>query len=512
MQFRKTRPALIPCVLASFFALAASLAQADSPEVALIPIGELSAACKKAKTEFHPLTPPDVQQAKKELLRDLDLLDRRLSQAGSNGDDWRKYLLWSALQAELQGDKPADKTLLTGVYQCYAAAYEGLELVWFLDVQQSLRTYIATVNAVGNPQVQTAYEGVLDKLAASLDAYAAKPTAEEALVIGESLRWLEDARQAPALIQSIRHYYVHPNLIAVISGDVVGAGIAEPVDDVLTVEDCILGTSIHGTAHTKGKIGTELSPDPRFGVIDTLFFGTTHSDNVGYHGPVTIFSNSTTDLAARKRLWIDADGLSSHPAAAAAETNVTICDIRSNKGRRLIEKMAWKRAGKQLGKAECIASRHAEQRLSERMDNQAAEAIDKANQSYVEKFQKPFTERKLFPEMLHFSTTDQILQVIGLQAGDGKLAAPGVPPPVIEGADMSIQVHESMINNLALDALSGRTVHEEKLQQAVKDLLGHLPEKMKATTTASPGRSVSRGGSLFSSLLATTDLKSRFTA
>ena len=44
---------------------------------------------------------------------------------------------------------------------------------------------------------------------------------------------------------------------------------------------------------------------------------------------------------------------------------------------------------------------------------------------------------------------------------------------------MSLRVHESMINNLALDALSGRTVHEDKLQAAVTDLLGHLPEKMK---------------------------------
>ena len=39
---------------------------------------------------------------------------------------------------------------------------------------------------------------------------------------------------------------------------------------------------------------------------------------------------------------------------------------------------------------------------------------------------------------------------------------------------MSIQIHESMINNLALDALSGRTIHEEKVQNAVKDLLDDL--------------------------------------
>ena len=51
---------------------------------------------------------------------------------------------------------------------------------------------------------------------------------------------------------------------------------------------------------------------------------------------------------------------------------------------------------------------------------------------------------------------------------------------------MSLRVHESMINNLALDALSGRTVHEDKLQAAVTDLLGHLPEKMKGDDDGLP--------------------------
>ncbi len=51
---------------------------------------------------------------------------------------------------------------------------------------------------------------------------------------------------------------------------------------------------------------------------------------------------------------------------------------------------------------------------------------------------------------------------------------------------MSIRVHESMLNNLAFDALAGRTVHEEKLQSVVKDLLGHLPEKMKGDEDGQP--------------------------
>ena len=64
--------------------------------------------------------------------------------------------------------------------------------------------------------------------------------------------------------------------------------------------------------------------------------------------------------------------------------------------------------------------------------------------------------------------------------------APSLPPPVVEGAEMSLCVHESMVNNLAADALSGRTVHEEKLQSAAIDMLGRLPERMRGDEDGQP--------------------------
>ena len=80
---------------------------------------------------------------------------------------------------------------------------------------------------------------------------------------------------------------------------------------------------------------------------------------------MTIFSTAKTGLAACKRVWIDQNGLSSFPAGSNAETHVCIQDIRSKKDRGIVQRMAWKRAGQQQGEAECVASRHAEQRLNE---------------------------------------------------------------------------------------------------------------------------------------------------
>jgi hypothetical protein len=447
---------------------------------------DLAAACRKAKDQFRPLTEKDVQEAKTALTEALDRLDRRLALDNGNGEDWRKYLEMSALREQLCRSDEPDKAALARIRGRYNSGHEGQELIWFVDVERALQNYLAMTNAVGNERVAAEFARRLETLAKDLETYAAKPTTEDALRIGETLRWLDDARQLPALTRAVQGHFARPNLFGSIAPSLLAAGIAEPIDETIAIRDCILRTSIQGTAHTVGQTSIELVPSADLGVIDTLFLGVTTSSNVGHNGSVTIYSNATTSLAARKRLWMHAGGLASYPSDANAVTNVQICDIRSNKGRAMVERMAWKRAGKQKGTAECIASRHAEERLNARIDQQAADSLDRANDAYLNKLHRPLTERKLFPEQLHFRTSERAISVVGMQAGDGKLAAPAAPPPVSDGAEMSLQVHESMINNFAFDALAGRTVYEEKMQAGVTEALGKLPEKMKGDEDGRP--------------------------
>jgi hypothetical protein len=478
---------LLDSIFAIFAATTASFG-AENPAGGIPSVQELPAACRAAKERFRPLTKDDVARAKTALVQALERLDLRLKEAGPNGDDWRKYLKWNELQAELQRSEEVNIAAVTAAYKRFTADVDGLDLVWFLDVQQALGNFVKTANAVDNPQIKTAYEQMLDTLASRLDAFAAKPTAEGAMAIADSVRWLEEAQQVPDLVKAIRHNYVQPNLIAEVSAAIVGAGIVGPVDDTMPVRDCILGTTLFGTAHTVGQTTVELSPSSRSAVIDTLLSGSSDSATIGYHGPVTVHSSAKTTFDARKRLSLDATGFSASPATSHAATSSQIQSIQTDKrlGKRIIENAAWNRAGKQKGQAEAIASQHAEQRLDKRINDQAGETLAKANQSYNDKFRRPFTERKLFPQQLDFSTTEKVLRVVGLQAGNSRLAAPVAAPPVVEGADMSVCVHESMVNNLAADALAGRTVHEEKLQSLAIEMLGHLPDRMKGDDDGLP--------------------------
>ena len=85
-------------------------------------------------------------------------------------------------------------------------------------------------------------------------------------------------------------------------------------------------------------------------------------------------------------------------------------------------------AGEQQGEAECIASQHAEQRVSDRVNQQSADMLKQANESYEKKFHRPLMERKVFPQTMNFSTTAEALHVVGLKRR-GPVAAADEPRP-----------------------------------------------------------------------------------
>jgi hypothetical protein len=437
---------------------------------------DLPALARAAKSEFRPLTQADVADVKATLVVAVGRLKERLARDSENGKSWCSFLQLDTLEAQLNQSTPDVKALST-VYGRFASGQNGLELIWFADVRDGIRRYIELASGVDNPGLKDAYLERLDLLAGQLEAYAKTLSPETATDIGESLAWLESARQAPSLVHAVRSRFVYPNFDGQVSGDVIAAGVAGPVDETAPIEDVILGTVIHGMGRTVGQTTAPLAPDPSFGVFDAVLQATNYSNNVGRNGPVCIYSTGTTAIGAAKRFWIDADGLHALPAVSSACARTTINDIQAK--RAIIERLAWRRAGKQLPEAEYIASRHAEQRVSRRVDEQAVSQLEQANRDYQNKLRSPLADRRAFPREVLFRTTPTFLQAVGLMASPNQLSASAVPPKPTEAADLGVRLHQSMINNMAATVLSGLVLREDMLQSAIKAELGHVPDRLK---------------------------------
>jgi hypothetical protein len=439
---------------------------------------QLAATARAAKDQFRPLTEADARQALTRLTAAVGELDARLTSAGQTGEDWRKYLLWDKLQAQVQRPQP-DMDVLGTVLARFSAGHEGLELKWFVRVRQPLQQYSDLCGAVGNPAVKDAYTACLDRLAGQLESWAAHPNTEAMDQIAESAAWLESRRQVPDLVQAVRACFGRPNFHARIGGELLAAGFAGPVDEMEPISDVILGTTLQGMGHTLGQTESRLVPDTACGVFDAVLLATNQSQNVGSHPPVCIYTCGTTSIGACKRFWLDETGLHAWPAVSQVQTSSTISDIRDTKCRAMVEKIAWRKALKQEAQADAIASMHTQQRVNRRIDDEAAAPLEKANTNYEAKVRRPLGDRLAFPRGLAFSTAADAILSSGWQSAPDQLAAPNDAPEPSVPSELSVRIHESAINNLAATVLGGMEVRKEMFQAAVTDFLGHVPERFK---------------------------------
>ena len=448
--------------------------------------GDLAAQARAAKDAFRPLDQSDLAAARAELDAAADSLEARFAKAGETAEGWKAYLKWDALRKELAKPEGPGLPRLKEAYVQLSAGHEGLGLVPFRGLRDAIRLYLGVVTEVEAPKIQGRFAGVIDSLANSLDSFKAAPNGKDAADISAYLAWLQGARQAPDLVEAIRSAMLNRNFYGSVSAKLLNAAMGRDVDDTAPVRDNILGTSIHGTGRTTGKVTVELVPTEDQATIVTVMKGTNVADTIGYNGPVVIHSDGTTDLTTRKQILIDGEHVWTLPSQADAVVHSHIRSICARNGMRLIENIAWKRARRQKCQADAIAARHAEQRVSERYDEEVDELIGTSNDDLQKKVRSPLLERGVYPTELQYSTDVNFLNVSMLQAGALDLGATTTPPEVVADADLRVRVHESMINNFTSGALAGMLIHEERMQEAATNTLGELPKGLESEEGAQP--------------------------
>ncbi len=438
-----------------------------------------------SREAFDPVTEGALVEAGNQLRAAAETLERRLARDGATGEGWAKFLRLGELRDQIRQPE-IDLDALEAAYRRLSAGHYGLNHVWFAEVRDALLRYIQVARAIQTPELDKAYVQYVDSLADYLRRYVEQPTAERAVQIGEAIGWLESIGQAPELIEAVREQLARPNFFVAASGRLVGGGVEGPVDETAPVREVILGTDIHGTGHSVGQVSLSLVPNENHAIFDITYLGTTRTRNTGYNGPVVIHSRGKSDIGARKRVWMNERGLHSHPARAKAKTESTILDIQGRRRGGMVERTAWQRAREQQPQADAIASRRAAVRAERRMDGRVGPQLKEANDAIERRFRRPWTDHNVFPAKLRFSTGGDALRVVGLQAGPDQLAALGSPPPVIDGADLAVSVHESAFTNAAQTMLSGLTLHDADLSRMAERFLGQVPEQLEAMPGEEP--------------------------
>lgn len=437
-----------------------------------------------AKDAFQPISPAAVAESKAELNASLKRLEEFLTSEPGAADQWKSRLKWDAMQAELAKENPNLGTLDDSL-NAFHEDVDGLEREPFLETRALLRSYMNAVLFSGDAErTKQGYVARIDDLMKQLEAYAKAPSSDTAITIGHHLGWFERARQSPQVVKAIRESYSHPNLFADVSHRIFTAGIDNEVEQSQQVSSYILGTSIHGTANVTGRITSAFVPDAERASFDLLLTGNIFSNNVGYNGPVTIYSTARTSVNASKRVHFDAAGFLTDFAWAQCATGSNINRIAARSC--LVRKIAWQRAGQSKTTAERLAAGQAQQRVAGNFDEQTAELLAEPETGYADKFRKPLLRRGGFPKVMKFSTSEDRLTVKMLQENRFQLAAPAAPPAIGDGHDVAVRVHESLVGNYSETLLGGVRVTDEQMVQMYVDANREVPKDLQITDESEP--------------------------
>ncbi len=280
---------------------------------------DLATLVEAAKSQFRPLAADRVQQARTRLGDARQRLAGYLATGtADNAKQWKEYLNWAEMSAELAKTEGVDLGKLGQIAARYYRDFPSLEHPRFAEMRAALLEYRTAIAMAGDGELREKYTARLEELAQCLPQYEQQPTMELSQQIGRLAGWLESAGQAPELVAAVRARYSHPNLYAAVSQRMVSAGIGSDITETSEVKDCILRTSIVGTANMRGRTQARLIDSSDNATIQLLLTGDVHSDNVGYNRGVQIFSQGETHVEATKSIYLDADGISSDAALRAA--------------------------------------------------------------------------------------------------------------------------------------------------------------------------------------------------
>jgi hypothetical protein len=485
---------------------AASQYTAPKPEAIAKAEAELRQAAAAARAQVLRL-PAAQQSAARKYLGDATLAALA---AGKKADDeqlaalatalgkfkWRVYDKKYIDQVKaLQATKKMEAVEVTDLSVWNETKITGLESAAYTRLRNAI-TMVQNLRATaadqdGSKNHQALLEALADQLKQAADKVGANdaPAAltkaskgpldlPSTVYAAREIGRLQRSGQSGSLAAEAIRGFSLPNVAVSASGDFFAGGLEQKIDRVRPVNDTILGTSVHGTAHVVGQTDVKMITNPNQAGYRILLDAVANSNTVGYNGPVTIYSTGVTNLHGDKKIHFDDEigGMRPSPAVTTATTCTSINDICARS--RLITRIAWKRAMASKGEAEAIASGKAAASLRTEMDQQGYESTSKLNQNFEDKYRRPLIIRGEYPRQFLTSSSSKQLNVIIAQRAAGQLAAPTTPPEAPSG-DLVAQVHESYMLNYARAMLGGQTFTALEIRQMQEQMGAEVPSLAK---------------------------------
>ena len=283
-------------------------------------------------------------------------------------------------------------------------------------------------------------------------------------VLAARLRWSTDEAVAK-LARRIDADYRAANVRLAITEDFFNRSLPPAHKATEDVDEQVLNAYVAGEREVETQLSVKLTPDAEHWRIMMHAAGKMTSDTTSYAGNASLFTQGVGKYSASKLILVDRHHINVWPAKSEASYEGDLYGASTSMdGIPLLSRIARNTAAEGYYQSQWAAHREIEARLKKR----AADQLNKQARAELEQADDRITKRVLLPlertsvEAIptHLSTTAE--RVVGEYrlAGIAQLGGHTARPWAPENALLSMQMHETAINNIIVGLrLDGRQAH-----------------------------------------------------
>jgi hypothetical protein len=392
----------------------------------------------------------------------LEGIDERLD-GSAEAENWSTYLMLLTLKQYTTVDTNLDaaertedsQRVLTRLHSNYLTPDQAELLLEepFVSLEEGLRHWCA------EPIDYTRLLMDIERYEAGRFSYQGVPVA----LSFQAIRWSADEPVAQ-LGAMLDQYYRGGNIRIRIAENFMNRLLPGPTHQAQEIDDTLAGAKITGTSQTTSELKVRLQADGLRWVIGVEAVGDIKTKTVTQKGSATFENAATATFETDKQILISPSGIQFSDTNAAVTSDTELLEFKTDYDSSLLSGLARNMAKKQYRQKKDQAAEELENRVRTQatvtLDDKVTTGVSKVDGQFNDRWLEPMRQLQLSPVATQLRTTKDQLVVDYRLAGVDQLAAYGYRPEIIGDSLVSIQVHESAMNNLlhklALDGTSGK--------------------------------------------------------
>lgn len=284
------------------------------------------------------------------------------------------------------------------------------------------------------------------------------------------------------LRKALNLHYLNYNLLIVASENFLGKATRETRSESRPVRDYIGGANVYGNSTTSMTTGIDLKPSRSGMLFDAVINGVTRSSTTGSTSQATIYSQGNHTFTAAREVFFDGEQFAiAGPGRINVNPNTYHTGASTTYDGGLFAGTARRRAmataNSRLGQSNARARQRITESVLPEFNQEVVKTFSEMSAKIQDEWFKPLRESGLFPDARSVMSTDSYAYLSGRVASDTELGGDVRVPSFETGRGLTVNVHESALNNLfAKMDFAGRSMTEDEirdeLERAFKEFFG----------------------------------------